>query len=137
MRGYHASIDSPVNDLYAPLLQIYPNAKVILSVRDSDAAWWRSFSDTLGVQLTTRCRVLVYPVAFLRSQTRLLGTMVEGWKGVGVSGELGPWTHGAWNREVERTVPRERLLVFNVKMGWSPLCEFLGVEVPDVAFPNM
>jgi hypothetical protein len=27
-------------------------------------------------------------------------------------------------------VPEERLLVFNVKEGWGPLCRFLGKEGP-------
>jgi hypothetical protein len=30
-------------------------------------------------------------------------------------------------------VPEEDLLVFNVKEGWHPFCEFLGEEVPDEA----
>lgn len=41
-----------------------------------------------------------------------------------------------WNEEVRRNVPSERLLVFNVKEGWAPLCRFLGKEIPDVPFPH-
>jgi hypothetical protein len=40
------------------------------------------------------------------------------------------------NEEVQRRVPRERLLVYEVKEGWGPLCEFLGVEEPDKPFPR-
>ena len=40
------------------------------------------------------------------------------------------------NAEVIATVPRERLLVFDVKQGWEPLCTFLGVAVPKEAFPR-
>jgi hypothetical protein len=36
-----------------------------------------------------------------------------------------------WNREVKERVPAEQLLVYEVKEGWGPLCEFLGVEVPE------
>jgi hypothetical protein len=40
--------------------------------------------------------------------------------------------------EVRRTVPAERLLVFDVKEGWEPLCRFLGRPVPeDVPFPRL
>ena len=39
--------------------------------------------------------------------------------------------------EVKRTVPPERLLVFDVKQGWEPLCRFLGVPVPSTPFPRM
>ena len=35
------------------------------------------------------------------------------------------------NEEVKQRVPPERLLVYEVKEGWAPLCDFLGVEVPD------
>jgi len=38
---------------------------------------------------------------------------------------------------VRRTVPRERLLEFNVSDGWAPLCSFLGLPVPNVTFPDV
>ena len=41
------------------------------------------------------------------------------------------------NEEVQRRVPKGRLLVYEVKEGWGPLCEFLGVEVPDKPFPHL
>ena len=41
------------------------------------------------------------------------------------------------NEEVRRRVPRERLLVYEVREGWGPLCEFLGVEEPDQPFPRL
>ena len=42
------------------------------------------------------------------------------------------------NEEVKRRVPLEKLLVYEVKEGWGPLCEFLGVEVPEnTPFPYL
>ncbi len=41
------------------------------------------------------------------------------------------------NEEVKRFVPPERLLVYDVKEGWEPLCRFLGVDVPDEPFPRV
>ena len=41
-----------------------------------------------------------------------------------------------WVEEVKRTVPTERLLVFSVKEGWEPLCNFLDVPIPEGPFPN-
>lgn len=38
---------------------------------------------------------------------------------------------------VKRVVPRERLLVFEVKEGWGPLCDFLGVKRPKEKFPHV
>ena len=43
----------------------------------------------------------------------------------------------AHNQLVEDTVPKDKLLVFNVKEGWGPVCQFLGKEVPQESFPNV
>ena len=42
-----------------------------------------------------------------------------------------------WNQAVIDTVPADRLLLFNVKQGWGPLCQFLGVPEPDCPFPRV
>ena len=42
-----------------------------------------------------------------------------------------------WNQEVIDTVPSDRLLVWDPKDGWGPLCEFLEVDVPDAPLPNV
>ena len=57
---------------------------------------------------------------------------------------MNPYLEGAdlkklyqdWNKKVQDTIPPKRLLIFNVKEGWVPLCNFLGVPVPDKPFPN-
>ena len=42
------------------------------------------------------------------------------------------------NEEVKKHVPPERLLVYEVKEGWKPLCEFLGVAIPkEEPFPHL
>ena len=41
-----------------------------------------------------------------------------------------------WNEEVINNVPADRLLIFEVKQGWAPLCQFLGLPEPDEPFPN-
>jgi len=39
---------------------------------------------------------------------------------------------------VQDTIPPERLLTFNVKQGWAPLCDFLGHPIPDgIPFPHV
>jgi len=42
-----------------------------------------------------------------------------------------------WNEEAKERVPAERLLVYEVKKGWGPLCEFLRVEAPGKPFPHL
>lgn len=41
------------------------------------------------------------------------------------------------NEEVRRRVPSDRLLVFEAKEGWQPLCQFLGVPQPNVPYPRL
>jgi hypothetical protein len=41
------------------------------------------------------------------------------------------------NAAVQREVPADRLLVYQVSEGWEPLCRFLGVDVPDEPFPHL
>ena len=137
MRGYLATVDSPCCDIYQDLMTLYPKAKVILSVRDSDEVWWRSFSGTLAVQGTKRYQWLIYPIPFLRCGNILARAVTKRWMRLAGTNSLGPSIHRVHNKDVQSNVPSEKLLVFNVKMGWKPLCEFLDVPIPDEPFPNL
>ncbi|KAL8978592.1 MAG: hypothetical protein Q9205_005855, partial [Flavoplaca limonia] len=118
------------------LLAIFPNVKVILSVRDSDEQWWKSFNDTIGCQLGSLYPILVYPVGFLRRQQNIVFALKKRW-GALTDSPIGPETFAAHKRLVKEAVPEKQLLEFNVKEGWPRLCEFLEVEVPEVPFPNL
>ena len=43
----------------------------------------------------------------------------------------------AHNERIVATIPAHRLLVFDVKRGWGPLCKFLDIPEPDVPFPHI
>ena len=51
--------------------------------------------------------------------------------------ELGEEEYHSWVSEVQENVPKERLLIFDVKEGWGPLCKFLNLPEPKVAFPHV
>ena len=36
-----------------------------------------------------------------------------------------------------QTAPKDKLLVYNVKQGWEPLCKFLEVKTPSEPFPHI
>jgi hypothetical protein len=40
-------------------------------------------------------------------------------------------------QEVRDTIDPARLLVFDVREGWAPLCRFLEVPIPDEPFPRL
>ncbi len=42
----------------------------------------------------------------------------------------------AHNEHVMNTAPKDRLLVWNAKDGWEPICERLGLPVPEEPFPR-
>ena len=45
--------------------------------------------------------------------------------------------YNQWVEEVKRVVPKERLLIHQAKEGWEPLCNFLGLPIPDNPYPRV
>ena len=63
---------------------------------------------------------------------------MEGPRGVGVRAV--PTAIDVFERHiatVRAEVPSSKLLVFDVRDGWEPLCDFLGVPTPSDEFPNV
>lgn len=139
-KGYRATVDWPGCTFYKQLMAAYPEAKVVSSVRDPER-WYESASKS----------IFTAPRGGLKQLLQLL-TTPRMWRSVWVVRRiLQVQTFGgkerdkdhtlavsrAHNEEVKRTVPLERLLVYDVKEGWGPLCEFLGVAVPETPFPHV
>jgi hypothetical protein len=143
--GAQASVDWPGGYVYRELMDVYPDAKVLLSVRQPES-WERSFRDTIWTMshgeslmpLLARARGEVDPR--WKRYMALVDRMFWGPQGSFSKGYDTPAQlieqMLAHNEEVERSVPAERLLVWNVTDGWEPLCEFLGVDVPDGPLPH-
>lgn len=134
-QGYRAAVDWPACSFYRDYLSLYPDARVILTVRDADR-WYESVSRTIYQVRRTLPRWLPRMRRFLRMVDRLI------WDGF-FQGRFEDKDYAIaafqrHNEEVRRVVPPERLLVFEVKEGWGPLCEFLGVPVPEgKPFPRL
>ena len=127
--GYRATVDWPGCFYYRELAERYPKAKVILTVRDAED-WIDSAEATIFSpdNWSTRSET------WLAMITRVVG---EG-TFQGRSNER-DYAIEVFNRhidEVRRAIPPKRLLVFDICDGWAPLCEFLGVPVPDRPFPH-
>ena len=144
--GFNSTVDWPGGYFYRELIDVYPDAKVLLSVREPQA-WERSMRDTVwavrhGESLV---RLLSSAQAHVNEQWRGFLEMIDRlvWEGEGTfaSGHAEPQqlidTMIRHNREVERNVPSERLLVWSVEEGWQRLCEFLEVPVPRQPFPHV
>lgn len=145
--GYAAAVDWPVCTFYEELMEAYPDAKVLLSVRDP-GRWYESTRDTI-YELSR----ISAGSPLSRATFRLVGRFVPAVGRVGrfnnrliwadtFDGRFGDSAHAEaiferHNAEVRRRVPPEKLLVYEVKDGWGPLCDFLGVEAPDEPFPRL
>ena len=144
--GFNSTVDWPGGYFYRELIDVYPDAKVLLSVREPQA-WERSMRETVwavrhGESLV---RLLSSAQAHVNEQWRGFLEMIDRlvWEGEGTfaSGHAEPQqlidTMIRHNREVEEVVPSERLLVWDVKEGWERLCEFLEAPVPHQPFPHV
>jgi hypothetical protein len=107
-----------------------PDALVLLSVRDSVETWYASMEAT------------VLPVARLAlapdwSAGRDLVDLFEKFTGT-TEWDNATTLMAAYERhnaQARETVPRHRLLEWNAKQGWEPLCHALGKPIPDHPFP--
>ncbi|MEX2112008.1 MAG: sulfotransferase family protein [Pirellulales bacterium] len=133
-QDFQATVDFPACAYYRELMQEFPDAKVVLNVRDSDR-WFDSFQ-TLQ-QTTDRFRVFRFiPRArrFLDFVDLLLPKVFTNPRDRARCIEV----FQRHNREVQEHVPPDRLLVFQVQDGWEPLCKFLGRDVPaGILFPHL
>jgi hypothetical protein len=127
--GYQSMVDWPGVTYWRELVAYYPLAKVVHTVRDPEQ-WFESTQATIFSPSNLE-RVL-QP-----------GPMTEFFEGL--FADLMPHMNDrAWmldfyqrhDAEVRATVPKDRLLIYPVGSGWKPLCDFLGVEVPEEPFPS-
>jgi hypothetical protein len=146
--GYQATVDYPGCRYYRQLMEHYPDARVILTVRDPDN-WYESTRETI-YQVMRRTfgedGQSLNPPNFPGDPQLLLRAMEmvrrDMWQGdFGGRFEDREYMIEYFNRyvaQVQEQVPADRLLVFEVKEGWEPLCQFLGVPVPEgKPFPRL
>jgi hypothetical protein len=143
-KGYQATVDWPSCTFYKELMKVYPDAKVLLTVRNAEK-WYESAQSTI-FQVVSResspfsglLLRLLFP--HMRQTVEMMKTLI--WEGT-FNGNFADKHYAieTFNQHIEEAkkyVPPEQLLVYDVKEGWEPLCAFLGVEVPrDKPFPHL
>ncbi len=153
LEGYQATCDQPTADVFEEQMKLYPNARVILTVRDSPSAWVKSWKVLMRfIEIQEKNFSLTYPtfiqwIPFMQDWKimrnmmgcRTIGSepedLIRGWKYKEDPDSFLEECYIKHNKKVYQVVPPEKLLEFNVKSGWQPLCDFLQVPVPDVDFP--
>lgn len=126
------------------LVAAYPDAKVVLTTRTPES-WLRSVQDSILEVLSWRgsCGLLACfdrdfasPWwALLNRDWDILSQGKPAYKESAYPVLLESF--GSHARHVRTVVPQERLLEFDPKQGWGPLCEFLDMPVPAVEFPHL
>lgn len=134
--GFRAASDFPLCWHYRELMEIFPRAKVVLTVRDP-RTWVSSVQSLYNDAFLKRARAASNQSGPGRVWVETMEALV--WRRLGdVGDETG--LQRAYEEHVEAVreyVPAERLLVFSVKEGWGSLCQFLGAPVPATDFPHL
>lgn len=120
--GYVAQVDFPGAAFWREIIEVFPDALVILSTRPADA-WYRSASQTI-FQLGDDHGSSPFQDVW----NRWLGDQFD-------ERETMIAAYERHNAAVRSVVPPNRLLEWNVTDGWAPLCERLELPVPDEPFP--
>jgi Sulfotransferase domain len=134
--GYRSAVDAPTCFVYRQLAERYPQAKVILTVRDPESWWHSAAATTMSEELREAQIESGHPMARLRP--KLAGYRerrgLPGMRPADHDGTVAEFIRH--NDGVRRAISPERLLTYDVKEGWEPLCKFLGVEIPKMPFPR-
>lgn len=132
-RDYRSAVEWPTVSFLRKLLPAFPEARVILTMRDPDS-WYESAAATIfpGLEATAE-----HPDPETRARSNMKRRLILEQT---FSGRYWEKAHAievyqTHVQDVLRMVPAHRLLQFRVADGWDPLCEFLEVREPDEPFP--
>ena len=133
--GYAAAVDWPTAAFWPKLMRVYPEAKVVLTVRDADA-WFASASRTIFKSMREglasdegKLRERLVMAREIIVDGTFGGDLVDRANAVAV--------YEAHVARVHREVPPDRLVVFDPRDGWGPLCAALGVGEPEGPYPRI
>jgi len=131
-KGYESAVDWPTAGFFRELHAAYPSAKFVLTIR-SPESWVQSFSETIYKLISSTDQAPENMRDWLD-----MGIKVIAKTGFPLGLDVGELTKAfnAHNEAVRAVVPADRLLVYQVKEGWEPLCAFLRVAVPSEPFPR-
>ncbi len=125
---YQASVDWPSCNFWREQMKAYPEAKVILTIRDAES-WYQSVMNTIW-EASKKQAAVGSAMAFEVIWDGVFNGRME-------DKDYVIKQYKAHNRTVIQDVPKEKLLVFEAKEGWSALCDFLECAVPKEPYPNV
>ena len=132
--GFGSAVDWPTAHFWRELCDASPDSKVIMPIRSAES-WWDSYSETIMQFLKI---VLADPSNPAFSQSELCRKMI-GEQCFGTHYEDREAAIAAYHQRLEDVrahVAPDRLLEYQLGSGWDPICNFLGVSVPQAPFPS-
>jgi hypothetical protein len=130
--GFGSAVDWPTSGFFNELAKAYPSAKFILTHRTPES-WADSFGETIYTAMAGREQA---PPDRRDWLDMAYGVVAKTGFPEGLSRDQLIARFIAHNEAVKTAIPSDRLLVYQVKEGWEPLCKFLGAPVPDEPFPR-
>lgn len=123
------------------LVQVYPEAKVLLVIRDFDS-WYKSYNSVFDELWSFKADLaidyaepLIGYETGVASRKAILGFFDA--KNVGEARKNARVVYDRHYRQLQEMVPPEKLLMYRMGEGWEPICEFLDKPVPDLEFPRV
>jgi len=146
VRGYDVILDVPmdVTDFTLRLVSKFPESKVILTEHPDSEAWFYSYRIHMQDFKISSAKISPRPEVMLGKTNHALRQVHEAvcQKKFGLpefpteeDAERYIASYEQHNRDIVAHVPKDRLLEFDAHQGWTPLCTFLGLPVPDAKFP--
>lgn len=138
---YDATVDFPACCVWEQLVELNPEAKVILTLHPKGPeAWYKSIVETIyRINTMWESKLLSTIIPPVKKMRRLTSKLI--WnkflKGAMSQKETAISRYNDHIEEVKAKVPTNRLLIYSVDQGWKPLCDFLGKDVPEGDFPNV
>ncbi len=132
---FRATLDWPGASFWPELAAAYPEAPVLLSRRGSAEEWWGSMETTIVALLREPLPEDNPQLARQRRITMaiLCRRLDERWW----ERDRALAAYERHNERVRREVPAGRLIEWAAGDGWGPLCEGLGMPVPQEPFPHL
>jgi len=128
LHGYGAAVDWPASLFWRELIAENPDAIVVLSHRGDAETWWNSVDKTVWAAM----RRPDIEQAFAEFNVRMRRKA-----GLGEDWDTPAGAMAYYDRvyaEVVARVPAEKLVIWQASQGWEPLCEALGLPVPELDF---
>ena len=132
LSGYEAAVDWPASGFWRELSAAYPEAVVVLSVRESPEAWWQSATQTI-LHVTERRPPPGMEAWFAMYLDFLQHRFTDRWH----DPEAAMAAYVRHNDAVRAEVPGQRLVEWKAADGWEPICSALGLPIPADPFPHL